>query len=194
MIWDDVKALLKIGRDLTAHLNSIDSKLSTHDTKLDVVYENQRMHLAMLQNFIDERYRELHAQLRSLEAALIPTEAAYVVFLNVSDGITTEVTSMQMSIEKVCQLKIAPVDKFGNPAKVDGVPAWSLTNPALGALEVDADGMGAKFTPAGALGALAVQVNADADLGEGVKSIVGELPLELLAGEAVAVNVSGEVL
>ncbi len=87
-------------------------------------------------------------------------------------------------------LSIAIKDKFGNLAKVDGAPQWALTDAALGTLAVADDGMGAVFTPTGVVGLLKVQVTADADLGEGVKSILGELDIEVLAGEAVAVEIA----
>lgn len=190
MIWDDLRTLLKYAKMLQVRLDEIESDLDAlNNTCVDL-----RTAVMLQGEAASERFDVLVQKLSTIEQALIPSEAAHFVFLSISDGVILEVSQMQMSVEKVCQLKIAPVDKFGNPAKVDGAPAWSLTDPALGSLAVDADGMGAVFTPAGTVGALSVQVNADADLGDGVKTIAGELPLELLAGEAIAVNVSGLVV
>jgi hypothetical protein len=81
-------------------------------------------------------------------------------------------------------------DKFNNAAKVDGLPQWAVTSPELCALKVSADGMSAMLKPVGVVGSFKVQVKADADLGEGVKEIMGELDIELLAGEAVVVGLS----
>lgn len=194
MLWSDIADVLRILKFLTAKFQEL-------FTRLDQLEAIERLTNLLIQARFDGLNYDLKAfearliaRLEKLEAALIPAEAARVLFFVESDGSLMEVSSMQMVVDKVLKLKIAPVDKFGNPAKVDGAPAWSLTDPALGALVADADGMGATFTPAGAVGSLAVQVNADADLGEGVKTLAGELPVELLAGEAVAVNVSGEVV
>lgn len=194
MIWNDIAELLRLSRAVTVRLDllqaSVDRLTALVNEKAFLVqarFDGVAVDLKGLESRLTER-------LERLEAALIPSEAARVLFFVESDGSLMEVSDMQMVVDKVLKLKIAPVDKFGNPAKVDGAPAWSLTDPALGALAVEADGLSAVFTPAGAIGALAVQVNADADLGEGVTTIMGELPVELLAGAAVAVNVSGEVL
>lgn len=97
---------------------------------------------------------------------------------------------MNLKVSQKLPMSINPVDKFGNAAKVDGAPVWSLTDPSLGSLAVADDGMSAELTPAGAAGSCEVQVNADADLGEGVKTIVGSLPVELVAGDAVSVSIA----
>lgn len=129
--------------------------------------------------------------IEELELALIPPEAARISFtIQTSDGIILEITKMQMKVTQTLPLSIKPVDAFGNAAVVDGAPVWSLSDPALGALAVAADGLSAVFTPAGALGSLQVVVSADADLGAGVKTIIGQLPVDLLAGDAVAVQVA----
>lgn len=85
-------------------------------------------------------------------------------------------------------LSIAPVDAKGNAAKVDGVPAWSVTDPSLATLAVADDGLSAVLSPVGPLGAFKVQVSADADLGPDAKSIVGELDVEIIGGDAVSIQ------
>ena len=83
----------------------------------------------------------------------------------------------------------SPVDRYGNTAKIDGVPTWMLSDNSYGDVAVAADGMSAAFTPNGTLtplgGALQVVVTADADLGAGVKQIKGVGEFTLVAGEAV---------
>jgi hypothetical protein len=106
------------------------------------------------------------------------------------NGQKIEVTNMFLKVSDQLPVSIAIKDKFGNTASVEGAPAWALTDAALGTLNVAEGGMSAVFTPAGTVGVLKVQVSADADLGEGVKTILGELEIELLAGEAVSVEVS----
>jgi hypothetical protein len=101
---------------------------------------------------------------------------------------------MFLPVDKKLKVSIAIKDKFNNLAKVDGMPQWALSSADLGALAVSEDGMSAEFQPVGAIGALKVQVKADADLGEGVKEILGELEIELLAGEAEIVALAAEVI
>lgn len=194
MLWSDIVEMLRVLKIISSKLQEVSAKL---DAIASQIFETNFKTQARFDGAaVDLKYFEarLNERLARIEAALIPAEAARVLFFVFSDGIISEVSNMQMPVDKTLKLMIAPVDKAGNPAKVDGVPAWSLTDPALGVLAVEADGMSAVFTPAGALGSLMVQVNADADLGEGVKTIAGELPVEILAGEAVTVNMSGEVV
>lgn len=124
--------------------------------------------------------------------ALLTTEepARDIEFFTNIGGIKTRVVHMFLKVSQELPMLIEIKDKFGNPAQVEGAPIWALDNPALGTLLVAEDGMSAKLTPAGQIGAFKVQVSADADLGEGVKSIIGELDVELLAGEAVSVAIS----
>lgn len=76
------------------------------------------------------------------------------------------------------------------PAKVDGLPSWAVTDESLASLTVSEDGMSAMLLPLGPVGSFQVQVKADADLGEGVKEILGSLDVELAAGEAVSVEIA----
>ena len=87
-------------------------------------------------------------------------------------------------------LAIQPVDSYGNPARVDGIPAWGSSDEALLTLEVAADGMSAVALPVGPLGTVQVNVTADADLGAGIKPIAGVLDIQVEPGEAVSVNIS----
>lgn len=100
---------------------------------------------------------------------------------------------MFLKVSQKAKISIAIKDKFGNAAKVDGVPAWALSDDSLGSIQVEADGMSGLFEPKGPIGSLKVQVKADADLGEGVKEILGELSLDLMAGDAEVVELSAEV-
>lgn len=201
MLVDDVRALLKMSRETLMRLGVLESQLGTIAARLSSLEAasmqhretTQGQHEAILKLFHDQT-ADILSKLVEIERAIIPAEAAQISFLLVSDGTLTEVSSMQLKVDKQAQLKMKVKDIKGNDAQVDGVPAWALTDPALGSLEVDADGMGAKFIPAGPVGSLMVQVSADADLGEGVKSIMGELPIDLLPGEAAVIELSGEVV
>lgn len=81
------------------------------------------------------------------------------------------------------------LDRKGRPAKVDGKPAWSVSDEAIVSLVISEDGLSAEFE-ALAEGSVVVQVQADADLGEGVKPIIGTGALAVLPAEAVGVEIS----
>jgi len=117
----------------------------------------------------------------------VGTNAVGILFYNENNE---EIKNMFLKVNQTLPLSISIKDKFGNDAKVDGAPSWALSDPSLGALTVAADGLSASLAPAGAVGAFKVQVSADADLGEGVKSILGELDVELLAGDAEVLSIS----
>ncbi len=86
---------------------------------------------------------------------------------------------------------IAVLDAKGNPAAIDGVPVWAAGDPAILAVTPAADGLSAVIAAVGPLTAgTQVTVTADADVGEGVKPIVGILDVAVVASEAVSVNVT----
>ncbi len=96
---------------------------------------------------------------------------------------------MEMQIGQSVTAQVAFVDAKGFPAKVDGAPVWSVSDAALCEMTVSEGGMSASFK-ALAPGGVLVSLSADADLGEGVKSITGEAALNILEGEAVGVVIT----
>lgn len=92
--------------------------------------------------------------------------------------------------EQKVQLSIQPVTAAGNPAKVDGTPSWSVSDTTILTLEVAADGLSAWATVTGTLGASQVSVSADADLGEGIRSITATLDVTVVAAEAVSLTIN----
>lgn len=141
-------------------------------------------------NALSADVAEIKATLARIESAVTPSPAARIVFSIEVDGVQTEVTHMQMKVSKILPISFAAKDAKGNPASVDGKPAWALTDDKLGSLAVADDGMSAVFSPAGPVGSLKVQASADADLGEGVQTIQGELQIDLIGGDAVTVELS----
>lgn len=101
-----------------------------------------------------------------------------------------KVENMNVRIGKKLKVSVVAKDAAGNVAQIDGQAAFVLSAPAMGTLEVQEDGS-VLFTPAGALGDLEIQATVDADLGEGVKTVLGVLPVSVIAGEAVVVELSG---
>jgi hypothetical protein len=124
----------------------------------------ERAYHRLVKEVSDFRY-DIAETLERIELLLTPSTAVRFVFETEVGGKMKEVSSMQMKISDKAVLKLKAVDKFGNPAAVDGAPVWSLTDPALGVLSPSEDGLTAEFVPAGTMGSLSVQASADADSG-----------------------------
>ena len=120
------------------------------------------------------------------------SRASSVEFYIEIDGILTKVTNMNLKVTQQVKVNVAFKDAKGNVAPVEGIPVWSATAPALVELVPAEDGMSCIVKPLGQIGDLQVQVNADADLGEGVIDIMGFLPVTLLPGQASVVELSAE--
>lgn len=95
---------------------------------------------------------------------------------------------LRLMADQQVQLEIVPVDRFGNPAAVEGAPSWEVEGPLD--IEVAEGGMSAVVKTNGTAGTGQVSVTADADLGEGEKPIVGILEVEVLPAEAVAIQIN----
>lgn len=92
-------------------------------------------------------------------------------------------------VQKVT-LAIAPKSAAGNPAQVDGAPLWTLSDESILTLTVAEDGLSAEAVTTGKVGTTQVNVQADADLGEGKRAITGVLEIEVKASEAVTLDIS----
>ena len=88
-----------------------------------------------------------------------------------------------LNTEQKVKVTVRPLTAGGQPATVDGVPGWAVSDPALATLEVAPDGLSA-YVFAGQPGTGQVMVSADADLTAGVREIVGQLDLTVTAAEA----------
>ncbi len=153
---------------------------------------------------------DLEAQLAAKRLKLVEThrleEALRVLIEQFSDGKPPEAVRIDFyeilggtwqRIETMASIKatesktygIRPKDSKGNDAKLDGPAEWALTDPAMGAFEPAADGLTAKLTPTGPVASLAIQVTGDAKEGPGVVPIIGTFPLEIIAGDAVTIEV-----
>ncbi len=86
-------------------------------------------------------------------------------------------------------LSVVPVDAKGNAAAVDGAPVWGSSDPSVATVTPAADGLSATVAAAGPLGKTQISVTADADLGEGVESVVGTLEIAVVAGKAVSLSI-----
>lgn len=100
------------------------------------------------------------------------------------------ISSMFLTDLQKVSVSIAPVDAMGNPAKLDGVPSWTVSDETILTVTPAEDGMSAVVSTVGPLGMAQVAVVADADLGEGVTTIAGTLDIEVIASAATALSVS----
>ena len=85
-------------------------------------------------------------------------------------------------------LVIKPLDQFGNPTVVDGIPAWTSSDESIITLSVSGDGLSARATSVGPVGTASVSVIADADLSSGVRDLTGVEEITVVAGEAVSLG------
>lgn len=85
-------------------------------------------------------------------------------------------------------IQIEPLDQYEKPARIDGVPQWNNSDPTIGELVPSADGLTASFTTAGPLGLTQISCSADADLGEGIRTITAVDDIQVEASEAVTLG------
>jgi hypothetical protein len=94
--------------------------------------------------------------------------------------------------DKTVTASVAYVDAKNFPAKVDGAPVWTTDPPDALTVTVAPDGMSAELAVNTGAPGTTVQgtINADADLGAGVKSLITLFSVDIVAGEAVTGTVS----
>lgn len=88
--------------------------------------------------------------------------------------------------------KMVARDSFGNEAAFEGAPKWSSMDDSKLELVPSEDGKECEVKSKGLMGEVKLQCLVDADLGEGVKEVIGEGDVEITAGDAVSVEVSFE--
>ena len=92
--------------------------------------------------------------------------------------------AVKMNTVQQFLVTIQPVDKKGNPAQVEGLE-WMTSNSDAVALEPSEDGLSCLVKAVGIPANATVQVNADADLGDGVQLLTGTIDIEIVAAPAV---------
>lgn len=84
------------------------------------------------------------------------------------------------------RVDIEPVDKAGNPSTLAHVPVWSVSDPAILAVEPAADGMSAVVSATGKLGTAQVSVTAGGNPTSEANTITGTVDVQVVAGKAVS--------
>lgn len=153
--------------------------------------------LSIVQKDVQELKAGQKLTLQKLEQvlnALLPDPAVTLIFIAELEGqVTYGATTMEMTTHQQVHLSIQPVDKRGNPAKVDGVPVWLTSNSEIVSLAVAADGMSADASAVGPLGRSIVSVTADADLGQGTVELVGAIDIDITPSGAVSLTITAGV-
>jgi hypothetical protein len=109
--------------------------------------------------------------------------------INHNGVITHNVTMLALQNDQQVTASIQPVDAKGNPAKVDGAPTWSSSSEDVAIVQAAADGLSAIIAGVD-IGTCQINVQADADLGEGTTALTGTLDVEVVAGSAVALSIT----
>lgn len=99
----------------------------------------------------------------------------------------TLIMAFEMSSAQQVTVTVEFRDKKGNKAKVDGMPEWATDNSEVLTLTPAADGLSCVVAAAGPLSTANITLTADADLGTGVKPVIGTLEVTITAGEAATV-------
>jgi hypothetical protein len=90
--------------------------------------------------------------------------------------------------EVTATLKIT--NDAGQPARIDGLPVWTVSDPAIVTLDVATDGMSAIAKATGTEGVTQVTAEVDADRGEGVRPITAIGDIAVLGPEASVVEMT----
>lgn len=98
--------------------------------------------------------------------------------------VASDIKTKQSAVVSVKSFK----DDRGDVVGVDGPPTWHTDNSDLVALEPAADGMSCKVTTGAMAGVAKVQMTADPDLSPAVKELVGVVEFNIMAREAVSVE------
>jgi hypothetical protein len=94
----------------------------------------------------------------------------------------------KLPVGMMIQVQVSYVDAEGNPAEVDAPgPVWDTASPSIVEIKPDqTNNYKCEIRATGKTGSAQVTATADADMGEGTKSLITTLDLDVVAGEAVA--------
>ncbi len=100
------------------------------------------------------------------------------------------IMAFEMTNTQQVDLTIAPKNRLGKPAKLDGVPLWQTDNADILTITASTDGLTCSIVASGMVGVANVQVTGDADLGTGVSPIIGTVEVTVTPGAAVTVDIT----
>lgn len=91
--------------------------------------------------------------------------------------------------EQKIKVTLTPKTIAGKDAAVDGKPVWTVQS-GSGTVEPSEDGLSAYLISSDTIGDTMVLVEADADLGEGVETISGQIQLHVEGAQAANLGLS----
>jgi hypothetical protein len=122
----------------------------------------------------------------TLEINVIDEEPRIVFSVTISGVRVEDIKMLMLPNDHKVPVSIEPVDAKGNPAAVEGVPAWTSSAETIAYVSnIASDGLSAEVLPGDSIGTCQINVTADADLGSGVTPINGVLDVQVVAGQAV---------
>jgi hypothetical protein len=128
--------------------------------------------------------------LEKILAAVTPLPAVSLIFTVELEGQLIHGDKIKVTNSQQATATITPVDKFNNPAPVDGVPVWASSDETIVTVTPADDGLSALVKAVGPLGSANVSVTADADMGAGVVTIFGTLSVDVTPGQAVGITIT----
>jgi len=95
--------------------------------------------------------------------------------------------SYTLMVDYKIKVSVAYVDSYGNPARVDGDVVWASSDDTIAVVFTESgNSLNAIVQAQTKTGQAQITATADADLGEGVRSLVTLMDVTVVAGEAVA--------
>lgn len=108
------------------------------------------------------------------------------VFKGVSMQAISTQSAATMQAGTLATLSVEWKDKNGETVKVDGRTTWQSSDAGVLTVAVaTGNSQIANIKSLGPIGAVNVQATADADLGEGLKTVTSTIAINVIAGEAV---------
>ena len=142
-----------------------------------------------LQQFFDDVH-SMAQSLRAIAASLLPSPAygsAHGVLSVALPPLYVEGIDMSVVIKAGTEgdVVVRWVDDYGNPARVDGDTKWQSSDEKAATVSaLRPDSTRAHVKSLGPIGPVQIQATADADMGEGRKTITAILNVNVIAGEA----------
>lgn len=147
-----------------------------------------------LLNTILAELKAIHRKVNRILDLLEPGPAVGFIFSAALEGNPPKEIIMNglnaLPIDKTMILSIRPVDSKGNDAPLDGAPVWQSSNTEVLNLAAAPNGLSVALLPVGPLGAVTVTVTGDADMGTGIKPIIGSIDIQVTGGEAIAIVIT----
>lgn len=111
-----------------------------------------------------------------------PPRIDFCLSIPTTKGIASMLT-FQITTEQKIKVALEPKTAAGNPAPVDGAPAWSVIS-GDATVEPAEDGLSAYLISSDTPSTSEIRVSADADIGEGIETIEDVIILQTVSAKA----------